>query len=67
MKSKIIKIILLAILVFPINVFSNNKIDSLLNVLKSSNDSAKIDILTQLSWEYRVSDPAKTVNYGLEA
>ena len=66
-KRKIILIIFFIIFIFPIKVFSNRKIDSLLYALSISNDTDRIDILTALAWENRVSNPVKTINYGVEA
>lgn len=43
-------------------------VDSLLMELKTqTNDSLKIDILNDLSWELRNSEPELSVDYGLEA
>ncbi|MGM0503725.1 MAG: tetratricopeptide repeat-containing sensor histidine kinase [Bacteroidota bacterium] len=49
--------------------FSNNLqgVDSLLHVLNSTHDSLKADLLTDLSWEFRNSNPEKSIKFGLEA
>ncbi|HKL09492.1 MAG TPA: tetratricopeptide repeat-containing sensor histidine kinase [Bacteroidales bacterium] len=49
--------------------FSNNLqgVDSLLQVLNSTHDSLKAEILTDLSWEFRNSNPDKSIKFGLEA
>jgi tetratricopeptide (TPR) repeat protein len=45
----------------------NTEVDSLYKLLATSPDSLKAEILTDLSWELRNSDPEKSIEYGLEA
>ncbi|MDY6799614.1 MAG: tetratricopeptide repeat-containing sensor histidine kinase [Bacteroidota bacterium] len=45
----------------------NTEVDSLYKLLATSHDSLKAEILTDLSWELRNSDPEKSIEYGLEA
>lgn len=52
---------------FPLKLNGNNKIDSLLSVLGTSDEISKIDVLTALAWENRVYDPVNTIKYGIEA
>ncbi len=47
---------------------NDSKIDSLEQVLsKTRNDSQKIEILTDLCWSYRNSNPQKAIEFGIEA
>lgn len=45
----------------------NTEVDSLYKLLATSHDSLKAEILTDLCWELRNSDPEKSIEYGLEA
>ncbi|HPQ32871.1 MAG TPA: tetratricopeptide repeat protein [Tenuifilaceae bacterium] len=46
----------------------DSKIDSLERLLiRTPNDSQKIEILTDLCWSYRNSNPQKAIKYGIEA
>ncbi|MFP4023980.1 MAG: tetratricopeptide repeat protein [Thiohalospira sp.] len=51
------------------NIYSNNLnvVDSLYQVLYTSHDSLKAEILNELSWELRNSNPEKSIEYGLKA
>ncbi len=50
-------------------IYGNNssQIDSLYKQLIIIDDSLKADVLNELSWELRNSEPEKSIDYGLEA
>lgn len=62
------KVLLLALLIplpgYPLN---DPQIDSLYSKLRRVNDSAKIEILTKLTWELRNSEPGRSIELGLDA
>lgn len=45
----------------------DRKTDSLYSCLSKVSDSARIEILTKLTWELRNSEPSKSIDLGLEA
>lgn len=65
--KKIFLIFLLAI--FTTSIYSNNLniVDSLYQALNTSHDSLKAEILNELSWELRNSNPDKSIDHGLRA
>ena len=46
---------------------NNTEVDSLYKRLINAEDSVKAEILNELSWELRNSEPEKSIDYGLEA
>ena len=52
---------------FSINLYSQDRNDSLLNLLESVTDTARIGVLTDLCWENRYSNPSDALKYGLQA
>lgn len=46
---------------------TDKKIDSLYIKLGKANDSARVEILTKLTWELRNSEPNKSIEIGLDA
>ena len=49
-------------------MFSQNQADSLLKLLNASKiDSQKVNIMVDLSWEYRISSPETALNFGEKA
>ena len=58
---------ILLLLFLMVNVYPQNRNDSLLLQLVSVSDTARIRILKDLCWENRYSDPAEAMRYGLEA
>jgi len=64
------KFFLSSVFIFPFFLCFGNintEVDSLYKLLATSHDSLKAEILTDLSWELRNSDPEKSIKYGLEA
>ncbi|NOQ26081.1 MAG: hypothetical protein GQ564_12015 [Bacteroidales bacterium] len=61
--------LLLFFLIITINLFAfnNPQIDSLIKKLIYTEDSLKAEILCELSWEVRNSEPEKSIDYGQEA
>jgi len=62
----------LVILIFSTSisfVFSQKRIaiDSLTKLLNTTNDSSKVNLLKQISWEYRNLDTSYALSYGKEA
>jgi tetratricopeptide (TPR) repeat protein len=57
------------VLLIPLIGYSvnDNQIDSLYNKLNKVNDSARIEILTKLTWELRNSEPGRSIELGLDA
>ena len=49
------------------NLHSQDRTDSLQNLLASAEGEARIGILKDLCWEYRYSHPEDALKYGLEA
>ncbi|MBN4051178.1 tetratricopeptide repeat protein [bacterium AH-315-M05] len=43
-----------------------SKIDSLLTVLQTATDTARVNILSDLCWEYKNKDPDKGLEYGIQ-
>ncbi len=66
MKKNLLFILLLFIPIF-VNANSNPLVDSLYKKLINANDSLKAQVLNELSWELRNSEPEKSIDYGLEA
>ncbi len=61
-------LLLLVFLALSFNLIANNpQIDSLYKKLINVEDSLKAEILNELSWELRNSEPEKSIDYGLEA
>lgn len=61
MTKKILFTITLSFVVFVHVSAQNNKIDSLENLLsKATLDTAKASLMSQLGWEYKLSDPEKS-------
>lgn len=61
-------ILLLVFLALSFNLIANNpQVDSLYKKLINVEDSLKAEILNELSWELRNSEPEKSIDYGLEA
>lgn len=44
-----------------------NEVDSLINLLPNLNDSLRVEILNQISWKSRNTNPMQTVLYGKKA
>ena len=61
------KIFLLFLVFWSINLFPQDKVDSLMTLLESTTDTTRIRLLTDLCWENRYSNPPKALKYGLEA
>ena len=64
------KIILIFIIgLIPIYLIANNdeQVDSLYKQISIVDDSLKANLLNELSWELRNSEPEKSIDYGLEA
>jgi len=61
------KISFLLLIFLSINLFPQDKIDSILNLLESATDTARIKVLKDLCWENRYSNPPEALKYGLEA
>ena len=62
---KISSILLLIFL--SVNLFPQEKDDSLLNLLETATDTARIEILKELCWEQRFRNPSVALRYGLQA
>lgn len=65
--KKISLIFLLIVLSIGLNASNNYQIDSLYKRLISVDDTLKSEVLAELSWELRNSEPEKSIDYGLEA
>ncbi len=52
---------------FWVSAQSDYSIDSLKNLLKSTNDSTLVNIYTELCWKLRNSEPQTAINYGNKA
>jgi len=52
---------------FSINLYPQDRNDSLRNLLESVTDTARISVLTDLCWENRYSNPSDALKYGLQA
>ncbi len=61
--------LLLIIYLFTFNLTAsdNIQVDSLYKQLITAKDSSKAEILNELSWELRNSEPEKSIDYGMEA
>lgn len=62
-------LLLLTIIFCTFYLFANNNVvvDSLYKRLINAEDSIKAEILNELSWELRNSEPEKSIEYGIEA
>lgn len=58
---------ILLLLLLSVNLFAQDKNDSLLNLLESVSDSERIRVLKELCWENRYTDPLEALDYGLQA
>jgi serine phosphatase RsbU (regulator of sigma subunit) len=67
MRSRIYYLLLL--LTWPTWAWAQNqaKLDSLLNLLKTAEDTNRVLVLNQLCWVYRGSDYNKAIEYGRQA
>jgi len=61
------KVSFLLLIFLSINLFSQDRIDSLINILESATDTTRIKVLKNLCWENRYSNPPEALKYGLEA
>ena len=61
------KLSILLLIILSVNVYPQDKNDSLLIQLESATDTAKIRVLKDLCWENRYTNPADALNYGLQA
>ena len=58
---------LILLISFNTIAVNNHEVDSLYRKLINAHDSTKADILNELSWELRNSEPQKSIEYGIEA
>ena len=58
---------LILLMSFNTIAVNNHEVDSLYRKLINAHDSTKADILNDLSWELRNSEPQKSIEYGIEA
>ncbi len=58
---------LILLISFNTIAVNNHEVDSLYRKLINAHDSIKADILNELSWELRNSEPQKSIEYGIEA
>jgi len=59
---KKILILLIGLTSFHLSICQNSKIDSLLGVLKiAKNDMYRLDLLSELAWEYRFQNPDTSI------
>jgi tetratricopeptide (TPR) repeat protein len=58
---------ILLLIFLSIPVYTQDKNDSLLNLLESAQDADRIPLLKELCWENRYSNPAEALSFGLEA
>jgi signal transduction histidine kinase len=67
--KKNLRFLIFIFFVLPSTITSNGqqKVDSLLAILRTADDSSKIQVLSSLSWELRNSDPQQSIEYGLQA
>jgi signal transduction histidine kinase len=61
------KIFFLLLFLISGNLFSQERSDSLLMLLESRTDTGRIDLLKNLCWENRYSNPRDAMKYGIEA
>ncbi|MCB2194632.1 MAG: tetratricopeptide repeat protein [Bacteroidetes bacterium] len=63
------ELLFLAFIFFTICLHANENVvvDSLYKQLINAEDSIKAEILNELSWELRNSEPEKSIEYGIEA
>ena len=55
------------LLLFSTGAFAQDQVDSLRILLESAGDTARIEILRELCWATRYSNPPEALKYGLEA
>jgi len=65
--KKNILISILFLFSFTVTASQSEQVDSLYKQLINIEDSLKAEILNELSWELRNSEPEKSIDYGLEA
>jgi two-component system, sensor histidine kinase and response regulator len=67
------KELLFLLFIIPLSVvheespYRQRQEDSLVTILQSKNDSARIPVLISLSWDLRNASPEKSIKYGMEA
>jgi signal transduction histidine kinase len=60
-------ITLLILSLLSVNLFAQDRNDSLLALLEQAEDTSRIRLLTELCWENRYHNPPEALRYGLEA
>jgi tetratricopeptide (TPR) repeat protein len=68
MKARYLSVILF-IFVFSVQIYGQDKADSLLKILNTHNDkdTLRVNLQNQLAYEYYLSDPAKAIQYANSA
>ena len=61
------KIPVLLLMFLSLQLYSQDRHDSILSLLESAPDTAKVRMLSELCWEYRFTDPPQALGYGLRA
>jgi signal transduction histidine kinase len=61
------KISIILLILLSISSFSQQKSDSLIELLKTTKDTARLEILMQLCWDKRYYQPVEAMEYGLDA
>ena len=61
------KMSLLLLILFSVQVDSQDRMDSINSLIESVADTAKVRILSELCWEKRFTEPAEALGYGLRA
>jgi signal transduction histidine kinase len=61
------KIPVLLLILISVQLYSQDRNDSILSVIESAPDTAKVRMLSELCWEYRFTDPPQALGYGLRA
>ena len=64
---KMNKIPVLLLMFLSLQLYSQDRNDSILSLLESAPDTVKVRILSELCWEYRFTDPPQALGYGLRA
>ena len=61
------KMSLLVLILFSVQVNSQDQNDSINSLIESVADTAKVRILSEICWEKRFTEPAEALGYGLRA
>ena len=61
------KTFVLLLILLTVQLYSQDRQDSMMSLIESAPDTAKVRMLSELCWEYRFTNPPEALGYGLRA